>query len=425
MLKIKELREKISTGALDETFARLYGDQILWARDRYLAAVDGFAALFGDDREMAIFSSPGRTEIGGNHTDHNGGRVLAGSVNLDVIAVVSPTSDGVIYVHSKGYKPDIIKADDLTARKEEEGKSISLLRGVAKGFLDRGLCVGGYVAYTESCVPKGSGVSSSAAFEVLLGSIQNHLYNGGRIPPMEIAKISQFAERDYFGKPCGLMDQAASAMGGICMMDFADEKSPEVTPVPFSFDKTGYKLCLVNVGGDHADLTHLYAAIPERMKKAARIFGKEKLCHISLDEFLSKLPAVREKAGDEAALAALHFCMETDRVIREKDALVSGDFDAFLKEVIASGNSSFQALGNVWIPMEGANQGAAVALALAAKILSHKGAWRIHGGGFGGTTQNFVPDEKVPCFKESIEAVFGKDSCQVLSIRPVGPVRVI
>jgi galactokinase len=221
------------------------------------------------------------------------------------------------------------------------------------------------------------------------------------------------------------MDQAASAMGGICMMDFADEKSPVVTPVPFSFAETGYKLCLVNVGGDHADLTHLYAAIPERMKKVAGLFGKEKLCEISLGDLLSSLPAVREKAGDEAALSALHFCMETDRVIREKDALVKGDFDAFLKEVIASGNSSFQALGNVWIPMEGANQGAAVALCLAAEILSKKGAWRIHGCGFGGTTQNFVPDEKVSLFKERIEAVFGKESCQVLSIRPVGPVRVI
>lgn len=424
-MTLNEARGAIKNGGCDEILAILYGGNAQEQKKRYLNALNRFEELFGTEKEIAVFSAPGRTEIGGNHTDHNGGRVLAGSVDYDVIAVVAKETGDTVRVHSKGFAPDTVSLADLAVRKEEDGKSSALIRGVAKGFLDRSFAVGGFTAYTESNVPKGSGVSSSAAFEVLLGTVFNHLYNGGKIGAVEIAKISQYAEREYFGKPCGLMDQAACAVGGISMMDFADEKAPVIRPIPFSFGEAGHKLCLVKPGGDHANLTHLYAAIPDRMKRVAGLFGKEKLCQVSYEELLASFARVRREAGDEAALAALHFCLETDRVVEQAKALQEGDFARFLTLVNRSGQSSFQALGNVWIPMEGADQGAAVALNLAAQILDGEGACRIHGGGFGGTTQNFVPDDKVEAFRSVMEQVFGEGACMVLSIRPVGPVRVL
>ena len=424
-MKLNEARVYLKEDRLCDLFRRLYGENAEAQKERYLGALDRFEALFGSEKEIGIFSAPGRTEIGGNHTDHNGGRVLAGSVDYDVIAVVAKEEGETVHIHSEGFAPDTVDLTKLSVDEKEFGKSAALIRGVAKGFLDRGLLVGGFTAYTESCVPKGSGVSSSAAFEVLLGTILNHLYNGGTVDGVEIAKISQFAEREYFGKPRGLMDQAACAVGGISMMDFADEKAPVIRPIPFSFAEAGHKLCLIKLGGDHANLTHLYAAIPQRMKQVAALFGKEKLCHVSYKELLADLPRVRREAGDEAALAALHFCLETDRVVDQAKALQEGDFDRFLTLVNRSGQSSFQALGNVWIPMEGADQGAAVALNLAANLLNGAGACRIHGGGFGGTTQNFVPNDKVEEFRSVMESVFGEGACMVLSIRPVGPVKVL
>ena len=424
-MTLKEARAYLKEGNCREIFTTLYGEKAEAQKERYLAALDSFENLFGTEKEVSIFSAPGRTEIGGNHTDHNGGRVLAGSVDYDVIAVVAKEEGNTVHIHSEGFSPDTVDLAKLSIDEKEFGKSAALIRGVAKGFLDRSFAVGGFTAYTESCVPKGSGVSSSAAFEVLLGTVFNHLYNNGTIPAVEIAKISQFAEREYFGKPCGLMDQAACAVGGISMMDFADEKNPVIRPIPFSFADAGHKLCLIKLGGDHADLTHLYAAIPARMKQVAKLFGKEKLCQVSYEELLSQLPRVRREAGDEAALAALHFCLETDRVVEQASALKEGDFARFLTLVNRSGQSSFQALGNVWIPMEGADQGAAVALNLAATVLDGSGACRIHGGGFGGTTQNFVPTEKVEKFRSVLEGVFGEGTCMVLSIRPVGPVKVL
>lgn len=424
-MKLNEARAYLKENGCEEILRRLYGEKAKAQKARYLSALDSFEALFGAEKEIAVFSAPGRTEIGGNHTDHNGGRVLAGSVDYDVIAVVCAEAGNTVHVHSKGFSPDTVDLSLLSACKDEYGKSSALIRGVAKGFLDRGFAVGGFTAYTESNVPKGSGVSSSAAFEVLLGTIFNDLYNGGKIDAVEIAKISQFAEREYFGKPCGLMDQAACAAGGISMMDFADEKNPVIEPIPFSFAGAGHKLCLVRLGGDHANLTHLYAAIPARMKQVAELFGKEKLCQVSYRELLADFPRVRKEAGDDAALAAIHFCLETDRVTEQANALKKGDFARFLTLVNRSGHSSFEALGNVWIPMEGADQGAAVALNLAADLLDGEGACRIHGGGFGGTTQNFVPNEKVEEFCSMIEGVFGEGACMVLSIRPVGPVKVL
>ena len=424
-MTLQEARNKINGNGCDETFAALYGDRAEAQKARYLRALDAFEKLFGKEKEISVFSAPGRTEIGGNHTDHNGGRVLAGSVDFDVIAVVAKEGSDRVCIQSEGFSPNEVSLEELEPRAGEIGKSNALIRGVARGFCDRGFSVGGFTAYTESNVPKGSGVSSSAAFEVLLGTVFNYLYNGGRIDAVEIAKISQFAEREYFGKPCGLMDQAACAVGGISMMDFADENAPVIEPIPFSFAESGHKLCLVKLGGDHADLTHLYAAIPQRMKQVAALFGEEKLCRITYRQLLSDLPRVRREAGDEAALAALHFCLDTQRVTEQASALKQGDFDRFLTLVNRSGHSSFEALGNVWIPMEGADQGAALALNIAANLLGGKGACRIHGGGFGGTTQNFVPNDMVEQFRSVMEGVFGEGACMVLSIRPVGPVKVL
>ena len=343
-------------------------------------------------------------------------------VDLDVIGVVSPEEGSVARVCSQGFSPCVADLAELDPKKEERGKSVSLVRGVARGFRERGLAPGAFSAYTESRVPRGGGVSSSAAFEVLLGCMQDALFHGGGLPPLEIAKIAQKAERDFFGKPCGLMDQAACAAGGICMMDFAREEEPYLERIPFSFEEAGYRIYLVKVGGDHADLTHLYAAIPRNMKKVASLFGKEKLRDVPEEEILSHLPRIREKAGDEAGLAALHFCFENRRVRRERDALLSGSVKDFLKEVRASGHSSFEALGNVRIPGE-VMQGASVALTLSSEILREDGAWRIHGGGFGGTTQHFVPLSKAPVFQQRMEEVFGPG--QAISIRPVGPVRIL
>ena len=422
---VKEAREYIESGKLDGELIRLYGSAALRQRERYLSLLSDFEKSFGTERDVSIFSAPGRTEIGGNHTDHNHGRVLAGSVDLDVIAVASKSSDQTAHVYSRGFAPDDVDLNDQTVYDKERGHSASLLRGIARRFDELGYRRGGYAAVTVSNVPRGSGVSSSAAFEVLLSSIQNVFFNDGAIPPLEIAKVSQFAEREFFGKPCGLMDQAACAVGGICQFDFARETDVQVTPVPFRFDRSGYKLCLVSVGGDHADLTDAYAAIPARMKKVAAFFGKDFLNEVSIEEVTASIGPLRAAAGDDAVLAALHFLRETERVPKEREALLNGDFPAFLKLVTASGHSSFEYLQNVLVPHVGACQGAAIALHYASEILGDRGAWRIHGGGFGGTTQNFVPDDLVPLFCETMDGIFGKGACHVLTIRPVGPVKVL
>ncbi len=421
----KELIEKINAGAYDSVLHELYGEAIAPQKERYANAIKHFVSLFGEQEGICVFSSPGRTEIGGNHVDHNHGKVLAGSVNLDVIAVAAKTEDSYARVHSDKFAPDHIDMNDQGKDENEIGHSSAMIRGIANRFDAKGYRRGGFCAYTTSNVPKGSGVSSSAAFEVLLCSILNFFYNEGKIPAIEIAKISQFAEREYFGKPCGLMDQAACALGGICEIDFADEENPRVSRVPFRFADSGYKLCLVAVGGDHSDLTDCYAALPQRMRDVAAFFGKPFLNEITLAQLWENLAAVRKATGDDAVLAALHFVEETERVPLEREALASGNFAEFLQLVTESGHSSYEYLQNVLVPKPGAEQGAAIALNLASTLLRGKGAWRIHGGGFGGTTQNFVPDELVPAFRTGIERVFGPGSCHILTIRPVGPVQVM
>ncbi len=397
---------------------------MLFQRERYGKAVEGFVETFGDDdMELLLFSAPGRTEIGGNHTDHNHGRVLAGSVNLDIIAVVRPTKNA-IRIKSEGYPMDTVSINELTPRDEEKNRSASLIRGTAARFAQLRYMVGGFDAYTTSNVLKGSGLSSSAAFEVLVGVILNHLYNDGAVSAVEIAQIAQYAENVYFGKPCGLMDQMASSVGNIIAIDFADPSKPIIEQVDVDFSASGHALCIVDVGGNHADLTHEYAAIPAEMFAVAESLGVEFLRDTTMNALLSNIRSLREKHGDRAVLRSIHFLRDNDRVLDQVAALRRGDFDAFKTLIIESGNSSFEYLQNVYPNSHIEEQGMSLALALAQGILQGKGAWRVHGGGFSGTTQNFVPLDTLGEFKSLMENVFGEGSCHVLNIRPYGGVCV-
>lgn len=418
-----QLNTRIAQGKYDTCFAELYGDTAVDAqRKRYARAVDAFTDTFGDADDVRLFSAPGRTEIGGNHTDHNRGKVLAGSVNLDVIAVAAKRRDGRIRVQSAGFPMDTVDTADLSVHADEINCSAALIRGTAAGFAQRGYGIGGFDAYTVSDVLKGSGLSSSAAFEVLIGTVLNELHSKRQVSPVEIAQIAQFAENRFYGKPSGLMDQMASSVGGIITIDFADTDNPRIESVPFDFAHSGYKLCIVDVGGNHADLTTEYAAVPAEMKAIAGEFGKAVLREVDEDAVIQSLPALRAAHGDRAVLRALHFFAENRRVGLQVEALCRGDFKEFLRQVIDSGNSSFEYLQNVTVSGKTASQGLSVALCLAQRLLDGCGAWRVHGGGFGGTTQNFVPEEKLPKFISSMEAVFGPGSCHVLTVRPCGGV---
>jgi galactokinase len=421
-------KEKILNGDYGETLMSLYacGKEKATEKGRRLAeALDGFEELFGKDRDVMIFSAPGRTEIGGNHTDHQGGCVLAAGVDLDAIAVAAKTADGEIRVKSEGFPEDRVAADDPVKKPREKGTSAALIRGLCKGFADRGYRVGGFCAYTTSSVLAGSGLSSSAAFEVLLGTAMNRMFCRGEIPPLAVAQLGQYAENEYFGKPCGLMDQAASAIGGFAMIDFSDADNPRAEKIPFDFAKCGYRLCMVDTKGSHSDLTPDYAAIPAEMKQAAACFGKKILSQVDEAEFYSRIPAVRASAGDRAVLRAMHFFAENRRVREEAGALKAGDFESFKRLVLESGHSSFEYLQNVYSPSHVSEQGVSVALALCERLLAPKGgAWRVHGGGFAGTVQAYVPDGFLTEFTREMEAVFGPGSCLPLAVRPVGGTQI-
>ena len=415
------LIQRIREGAYDALFARLYGESRVEAqRDRYCEAAAAFTDTFGEAEELVLFSAPGRTEIGGNHTDHNHGRVLAASVNLDVIAVAAPRADGRVRVKSKGYDMDEVSLDDLDVRDAEKNHSAALVRGTAARFAQLGYRVGGFDAYTTSDVLKGSGLSSSAAFEVLLGAILNQLYNGGAVSAVEVAKIAQYAENVYFGKPSGLMDQMASSVGGIITIDFADTDKPVIETVDFDFAAADHALCIVDTGGNHADLTHEYAAVPAEMRAVAASLGVTYLRESSMEALIPAIPALRKAHGDRAVLRAIHFLGDNERVSRQVAALNAGDFDEFKRLVVESGHSSFEYLQNVYAACDVEFQGLSLALALAQRALDGCGAWRVHGGGFGGTTQNFVPTGRLEAFRALMEGVFGPGSCHVLSIRPLG-----
>lgn len=419
-MTLNKLKEQINSGCFDKDFQLLYSETKNSA-NRYSEACDKFADLYGENREdVRLFSAPGRTEVGGNHTDHQHGCVLAGSVNLDVIAVVAPNNDNVVRIKSEGYPLDEIDLNVLEVQNDETGKAASLIRGMCAIMKDNGYVVSGFDAYTTSNVLKGSGLSSSAAFEVLIGKIISGLFNNDVVDAVSIAKFAQKAENVYFGKPCGLMDQTASSVGGFTAIDFKDTANPVIKKVEFNIADEGHSLCIVNTGGDHADLTDDYADITVGDRKVAEFFGKDFLRDVDPQAFYSKIGEVRAACGDRATLCAFHFFNDNQRAIDEAEALSKGDFKEFLRLINESGNSSFKYLQNVFSSRFPNSQGLSVALALTEKYIGNRGACRVHGGGFAGTIQAFIPNDMLDGYKEMIENVFGKGSCYILNIRPVG-----
>ncbi len=395
---------------------------ILSPADR--ASLDsGFASAFGGAPER-YFSAPGRTEIGGNHTDHQRGRVLAAAVNLDTRAAVRPNGSDTIRVLSQGYPMSTVRLTELTPQADEVNSTPALIRGVAARFVQMGCAVGGFDAYCTSTVLPGSGLSSSAAYEVLIAAIINGLFFEGRASQPELARIGQYAENVFFGKPCGLMDQMASAVGNLVTIDFFRRDDPVIRPVDFDFSSCGHALCIIDSRASHADLTDEYAAIPAELGAICAQFGQEVLSQIDEAAFYARLPELRRLCGDRAVLRAVHFYQENARVPRQVAALEAGDFDAFLTLVKQSGYSSYMYLQNVIPAGYTAHQDVAVALALCAHYLQGRGAYRVHGGGFAGTVQAFVPFDLLETFRAGIDAALGEGACHVLSIRPQGGVEM-
>ena len=416
--------DKLQKGTLDACLCSLYGEHALPAqRARYAEAIRAFADRFGGEREITLFSVPGRSELSGNHTDHNAGRALAAAVDLDVIAVASPASSRTVTLLSAGYGEDTVELDAFTApRSDRYACSDALIAGIARGFLESGFTTGGFDAYTTSSVPKGSGLSSSAAFEILIGTIQNVFYNGGRVGAVKLAQIAKFAENEFFGKPCGLLDQLAISTGGISALDFADPASPLVEKINFDITGAGFALCIVNTGGNHADLTADYAAVPAEMKALANELGHRTLREVDERALFANFSRLRECVGDRALLRSFHFFAENHRVREQVASLAAGDLDRFFGGVWASGRSSFQYLQNVYAPANPHEQGLSLALCLAERFLAGKrGACRVHGGGFAGTIQIFVQNEHVDALCELMNNAFGEGACTALRIRAQGP----
>ena len=425
MPEVNKMLKMLSEGAFDERLKEVYVTDAAVAdeKQREKKIIESFASLYGDG-DIALFSAPGRTELGGNHTDHNHGRVLAASVNLDAVAAAAATGDMTATEMTEGHALIKIDISDLEVHPEEYGKSEGLIRGVCAGFKRAGYKIGGFNAASASKVMAGSGLSSSAAYEVLIGTILNHLFNDGRVGAVEIAKIAQFAENEYFGKPCGLMDQTASAVGNFISRDFKIPSEPVINKVDFDFASCGHALCIIDTGGSHAGLTEDYAAIRGEMESAAAVFGKSVLRDVEQSEFMANIPLVRKKCGDRAVLRAIHFYNENRRAEAQAVALSQGDFEEFKNLVIESGRSSFMLNQNVYSCKNPQLQGVAVALALCEEELRGRGAWRVHGGGFAGTVQAFVPNDLLAAFSGRLEGVFGIGACHVLSIRSFGGIKL-
>lgn len=422
-----QMKAHIANGGIDERLTYIYGvEAVPMQKARYSKAIDEFAAIYGEDREITLYSVAGRSELSGNHTDHNHGCVVAASIDLDIIAVAAARNDKVIRIKSEGFPEDEVDFEKYNAPVTEKfGSSESIIAGMCAGFLKDGYKIGGFDAYTTSNVLKGSGLSSSAAFEDMVGNILSHLYNDGKVDNVEIAKLAQYSENVFFGKPCGLMDQVACAVGGIVAIDFNDPKTPVIDKISFDLSKAGYNLCIVNTGGNHADLTDDYASVPAEMKAVAAHFGKSVLREVDENAIIPEIPALRKEVGDRAVLRALHFFAENKRVAKQKSALLAGDLQAFFSEVLASGKSSFCYLQNVYTSKNLSEQGLSLALCLAERYLADKGgAWRVHGGGFAGTIQAYVPMSQVAGFKALMDSVFGEGKCIVLRIRPEGAVKI-
>ncbi|MCD8341087.1 MAG: galactokinase [Clostridiales bacterium] len=425
MLTIQELREQLTGGAYDARLSYLYcrpSGEVADLRQRILHATEGFQTAFsrGDETEVAIYSAPGRTELGGNHTDHQGGKVLTGSVDLDALACCAKNGTSLVNIQSEGYGLLTVDADRLEKVPAEENTTQALVRGILARVSQLGYAVGGFDAYVTSNVPGGSGLSSSACFEVLIGVAVNALFCGNELSMAQVAQIGQYAENVYFGKPSGLLDQMGCAIGGVVTIDFADADAPAYHAVDFDFAREGYALCIVDTGADHADMTDDYAAMPIEMRAVAACFGKEILSQVDEEAFYQSIPAVRKQCGDRAVLRAVHYFSDCHRVEQQVAALEAGRFDRFLALVTESGRSSFMYLQNVATFRDSTAQPVAVALAMAEHLLDGRGAFRVHGGGFAGTIQAFVPVEQVPAFRAGMDALLGDGACRVTAIRPVG-----
>lgn len=425
MIKATILVEELNNKKYDELLNDIYVDTNLldYQRERYVKAINKYVSLYGDT-DVEIYSAPGRSEVGGNHTDHQHGCVLAAAVNLDAIAVVGRV-DNKIKVLSDNFDIAPINLEDLEIKKAEEGTSEALIRGVCARLKELGYNVGGFNAFITSDVLMGAGLSSSAAFETIIGTIISGLYNDMTIDPVVIAQVGQYAENVYFGKPCGLMDQCASSVGSLINIDFNDVAKPIVNKVDVDFSKFGHSLCIVDTKGSHADLTDEYAAIPMEMKKVANYFGKEFLREVDEENFFNDIAGARKACQDRAVLRAIHLFEENKRVDQEVKALNNSDFETFKKVVKESGDSSYKFLQNVYANCDVQNQSVSIGLAMSEKIIGRNGVCRVHGGGFAGTIQAFVKDEFVTAYKTEIERVFGKGSCHVLKVRKYGGKKVI
>ena len=427
MANLQEMIDLLNESTPPQGLAELYGNQaeiLKQQKERYCALIERFQAAYPEGREATFFSSPGRTEVGGNHTDHNAGRVLAAAVNLDIVCLVEKTTDGWIIIDSEGYRPIRVDTSKLEIMEQEKFSPAALVRGICARMKQLGYQVCGFRGCMTSRVPNGSGLSSSAAFEMMVVAILNHLVNQNKVEPVLAAQIGQFAENNYFGKPCGLMDQTTCAVGGFVTIDFKDFAHPLVHKVDYQFANSGYTLVITGTGGSHADLNEDYAAIENEMKSVARALGGKVLRDVPAEKLLDNIAFLRGKVNDRAILRALHFYADDARVAQEAEALENNNFPAFLELVNESGVSSWTQNQNVFSPKNPAEQGVALALAVSATILKGKGAWRVHGGGFAGTMQAFVPDELVPEYMQKMSAIFGKENCHRISIRAQGATRV-
>ncbi len=419
------MKNMLESGLLDQKLSYLYGEAaVSHQRDRFAAILEEFSKVYENRCNPQLFSAPGRTEIGGNHTDHQRGCIVAGSVNLDIGAAAEANGESVIRILSEGYPLTTVDLSDLSVKEAEYNQTSALIRGVAAGVKERGYNIGGFDAYLTSDVLQGSGLSSSAAFEVMIGTILNHLFNEGKIDPIVIAQIGQYAENVHFGKPCGLLDQMACSVGGFVAVDFYDPSKPMVEKVDFDFAKSGYTMCIIDTKGSHADLTDEYAAVPEEMKQVAAQFGKEVLRQVPMNEFYDKMGELRSVVSDRALMRASHFYEENRRAQQMAHALKTYDFDAFLRISNESGLSSYMYLQNVYSCKDPQNQGVSIALCAAQRLLKGQGSCRVHGGGFAGTIQCFVPNEQVENFRREMEKITGEGTCHLLFIRPVGGVKL-
>ena len=427
MQKIMSVRGSLEQGSLDQRIKEIYVDEqrVPYNRERYIRAIDRFTELFPSEKEIEIYSAPGRSEVCGNHTDHQNGMVLATSINLDAIAIVAKAEEPVIRLVSGDFPREEVDVADLSMKEEEQSTTTALIRGVAAGMKERGHKVGGFTAYITSDVLMGAGMSSSAAFESLIGTILSGLYNDMKVSSIEIAQIGQYAENIYFGKPCGLMDQMACSVGGMIFIDFKEKEHPEVRQVHTDFEKAGLSLCIVDTKGSHADLTPDYAAVPAEMNQVAQALGREHLREVPRETFFKELPKLWKETSGRAVLRAIHFYEEEERVLRGVKSLEESDYPGFLSVIKASGDSSAKYLQNIYSPKDVDSQNVTVALAVSESILGENGVCRVHGGGFAGTIQAFVKNEAVAAYKEQTEAIYGDDSCHVLKVRLQGGIRVL